>query len=81
MAGEPALTRAELVDMLAQLTDRSADEVSERVGSMELAWLVHGVEQRYGRRIDLTDDELLNIRTVSDAVTVLGAAVAAETDD
>lgn len=78
MTSSPTLTRAELVAMLAELTDRPADQVPERVGSMELAWLVHGVEQRYGQRLDLTDEQLLGIRTVSDAVTVLSAALAAD---
>lgn len=78
MTGQPELTRDELVGMLAALTDRPVEQVPERVGSMELAWLVHGVEQRYGRRIDLTDEQLLGIRTVADAVAVLGAALTAE---
>lgn len=79
MTGSPALTRDDLVAMLAELTDRPADQVPERLGSMELAWLVHGVEQRYGQRLDLTDEQLLGIRTVSDAVAVLGAALTADT--
>ncbi|MFY1674529.1 acyl carrier protein [Plantactinospora sp. WMMB334] len=78
MAGQPTLTRAELVAMLAELADRPADRVPERVSSMELAWLVHGVEQRYGKRLDLTDDQLVAIRTVTDAVAVLGAALTAD---
>lgn len=78
MTNPPALTRGALVEMLAELTDRPVDQVPERVGSMELAWLVHGVEQRYGQRLDLTDEQLLAIRTVSDAVAVLGAALTAD---
>jgi hypothetical protein len=77
MSGAPALARADLVTMLAELAGRPPEEVPERIGSMELAWLVHGVEQRYGLRLDLTDDELAGIQTVSDAVAVLGAAVTA----
>ena len=75
MTGGPGLDRVDLVGMLAELSGRPADEVPERVGSMEMAWLVHGVEQRYGRRVELTDDQLAGIQTVSDAVAVLGAAV------
>lgn len=81
MTTPPTLTRDELVAMLAELTDRPADQVPERVGSMELAWLVHGVEQRYGQPLDLTDEQLLAIRTVSDAVAVLGAALTADAHD
>jgi hypothetical protein len=80
MSAPPVLDRAVLVGMLAELGGRPADEVPERVGSLELAWLVHGVEQRYGRRLDLTDDELAGILTVSDATAVLGAALAADAD-
>jgi hypothetical protein len=42
---------------------------------MEVAWLVHQVEQRYGRQLDLDDDQLTRLRTVSDAVAVLGESV------
>ncbi|WP_018830026.1 hypothetical protein [Salinispora tropica] len=75
MAGEPALGRVDLVAMLAQLTDRPTD-VPERIGSMELAWLVHLVEQRSDRRLDLTDDQLAGIRTVDDALVVFQTALA-----
>ncbi len=33
---------------------------------MELAWLVHQVEQRYG--VELADDQLERINTIDDAV-------------
>ncbi|WP_025619238.1 hypothetical protein [Salinispora cortesiana] len=76
MAGQPDLGRGDLVAMLAQLTDRPTDQ-PERIGSMELAWLVHLVEQRHDRRLDLTDDQLAGIRTVDDALVVFQTALAA----
>ncbi len=76
MAGHPDLGRGDLVAMLAQLTHRSTDQ-PDRIGSMELAWLVHMVEQRYGRRLDLTDDQLAGIRTVDDALVIFQTALAA----
>lgn len=80
MTGQPDLGRADLLTMLAELTAKPADEVPDRVGSMELAWLVHLVEQRYGRQLDLTDDELAGIRTVDDALVVLRASLTAPAD-
>lgn len=66
--------------MLAELTAKPAAEVSDRIGSMELAWLVHLVEQRYERRLDITDDELAGIRTVDDALRVFRASLTASAD-
>jgi acyl carrier protein len=40
---------------------------------MELAWLVHQVEQRYA--VELDDDQLDRIRTIGDAVTVLAEVI------
>lgn len=59
--------RAEIVDWLAGLGERSGE--LERIDSMELAWLVHQVEQRYS--IELSDEHLDRIKTIDGAVTVL----------
>ncbi|MGW0214213.1 acyl carrier protein [Micromonospora chokoriensis] len=80
MGGQPDLGRADLLTMLAELAAKPAAEVSDRVGSMELAWLVHLVEQRYDRRLDLTDDELAGIRTVDDALAVFRASLTPSAD-
>jgi hypothetical protein len=80
MTGQPDLGRADLLTMLAELTAKPADEVPDRVGSMELAWLVHLDEQRYERELDLTEDDLAGIRTVDDALAVLRASLTAPAD-
>ncbi|MEU7971929.1 acyl carrier protein [Micromonospora sp. NPDC049089] len=80
MGGQPDLGRADLMTMLAELTAKPAADVSDRIGSMELAWLVHLVEQRYERRLDLTDEELAGIRTVDDALVVFQASLTASAD-
>ncbi|MGN9776887.1 acyl carrier protein [Micromonospora sp. H33] len=80
MAGQPDLGRADLVTMLADLTGRPTTDVPERIGSMELAWLVHLVEQRYDRRLDLTDDQLAGIRTVDDALAVFRTSLTVAAD-
>jgi acyl carrier protein len=69
----PPPGRAEIVDWLAALGDRRPGEVRERIDSMELAWLVHQVEQRY--ELELDDDQLDRIKTIDDAVTVLAEAL------
>lgn len=80
MGGQPDLGRADLLTMLAELSAKPATEVSDRIGSMELAWLVHLVEQRYDRRLDLADDELAGIRTVDDALAVFRASLNTSAD-
>ena len=66
--------------MLAELGTRGADSALERLSSMEVAWLVHQVEQRYDVELDLDDDELTRLRTVSDAVSLLDESVRARRD-
>ena len=65
------LGRDDVVAMLAGLGARRAEDVSEQIDSMELAWLLHQVEQRYGVRVDLDDNQLGRMATVSGAVDVL----------
>lgn len=63
---------AEVVAMLATYGERTPEEVPETVDSLELAWLIHQVEQRYGRPFDADDDALAEMTTVSAVVRVLG---------
>jgi hypothetical protein len=69
------LERADVVAMLAAFGDRRPDEVPEGLGSLEVAWLLHQVEQRYGVTLDLSDDELVRMSTVSNVVDVLREAM------
>jgi acyl carrier protein len=62
--------RAEIVAILAAFGDRPPEEVPESVDSMELAWLVHQLEQRY--ELVLGDEELARMETVADVLRVLG---------
>jgi acyl carrier protein len=64
--------REEVVAMLATYGERTPEEVPETVDSLELAWLIHQVEQRYGRPFDADDDALARMTTVSAVVRVLG---------
>ena len=63
----PPPGRDEIITWLTGLGERPPG--AERIDSMELAWLVHQVEQRYG--VELSDDQLERMATVDDAVAVL----------
>lgn len=56
--------------MLATYGDRQPEQVPEAIDSLELAWLIHQIEQRYGA-LDVDDDMLARMSTVSGAVDVL----------
>ncbi|MGW6685510.1 acyl carrier protein [Streptomyces sp. NPDC054961] len=68
--------REEVIALLAQHDECAPDAVGERIDSLQLAWLVHVVEERYGIRLDL-DEDLEAMDTVDGAVAVLGGALAA----
>ena len=61
--------------MLATYGDRSPEQVRERIDSLELAWLIHQVEQRHSVALDLDDDSLNEMSTLDGAATVLSRAL------
>jgi acyl carrier protein len=75
MTEQAAVGRDDVVSMIASLGDRSVDEVGDRVDSMQLAWLMHQVEQRYGVEIELNDGQFARMSTVDGAVEVLREAI------
>lgn len=68
MPGGPQ--RSDVVAMLATYGDRQPEQVPETISSLELAWLLHQIEQRYGE-LDLEDDKFVQMSTVTGAVEVL----------
>jgi hypothetical protein len=56
--------------MLATYGDRQPEQVPETIDSLELAWLMHQIEQRYGA-LDVDDDMIARMSTVTGAVGVL----------
>ncbi|WP_426514625.1 hypothetical protein ACPPVO_13985 [Dactylosporangium sp. McL0621] len=64
--------------MLATYGDRRDEDVAEGIDSLELAWLIHQLEQHYGTVLDLSDEELASMSTVDGAVAVL-AGLSAQT--
>jgi hypothetical protein len=67
----PAPDRAEVVEMLAAFGQRSVDEVPEQIGSLELTWLITKVEIEYGVTLELSDETLMSMTTVTTAVSAL----------
>jgi hypothetical protein len=60
-----------VIAVLAALGDRAAEEVTELIGSLELAWLVSQVEERYEATLELTDETVRQMSTVTGAVATL----------
>jgi acyl carrier protein len=56
--------------MLASYGDRQPEQVPEVIDSLELAWLIHQIEQRYGA-LDLDDDTITQMTTVNGVLSVL----------
>ncbi len=72
MTSQAPPDREAVVAMLATYRDRSPETVGEKLDSLELAWLVHQVEQRYALVHDVDDESLNRMSTVTGAVEVLG---------
>jgi acyl carrier protein len=64
------LQRSDVVAMLATYGDRQPEQVPEAIDSLELAWLIHQIEQRYGT-FDVDDDTIARMSTVTGVVDVL----------
>ncbi|RQX17115.1 hypothetical protein DDE19_12260 [Micromonospora ureilytica] len=60
------------MEILAEYHRRTADkEDADAIDSLELAWLIHQVEQRYGVELDPPDDTLLQMSTVDGVARLL----------
>jgi len=62
--------RSDVVAMLATYGERRPEQVPETISSLELAWLLHQIEQRYGE-LDIDDEMFVRMSTVTGAVEVL----------
>lgn len=67
--------RDEVITLLASFGQRSPDDVPEEIGSLELTWLVTKVEVHYGVTLDLSDETLAHMTTVTGAVSALRDAL------
>lgn len=68
--------RPDILAMLAQ-QDGQGPADDDRIDSLQLAWLLYQVEQRYQVELDLDDEQLALMDSVSRAVDVLAAALSA----
>jgi acyl carrier protein len=60
--------------------NRAPDEVTEEIGSLELAWLISQVEERYGTTLVFDDASLRQMMTVSGAVATIHQMLASVGD-
>ena len=72
--------RSEVIAILAVMGDRVPDEVTEEIGSLEMAWLISQVEERYATTLELDDDALRQMTTVSGAVATIHQMLAGTED-
>jgi acyl carrier protein len=73
-------SRADVIAVLAEMGDRATEDVTERIGSLELAWLVSQIEQRYDTTLELTDETVQQMATVTGAVITLRELLAGAGD-
>lgn len=73
--------REEVVAILARLGDRTPEEVTDAIGSLERAWLISEVEQRYGVTLELSDEVMAEMGTVPGAVVLLSRLLTGASDD
>lgn len=69
-------SRSDVVTMLAAFGQRTPEEVAEQIGSLELTWLITQIEVHYSVTLDLSDEELDQMSTISGAVTALAQVLA-----
>jgi hypothetical protein len=69
-ASMPGTRRPDVIAMLATYGDRRPEQVPEEIDSLELAWLIHQLEQRYGM-LDVDDDMITRMSTVTGVLDVL----------
>jgi acyl carrier protein len=74
VTGPASVSREDVLAILAESGNRPLDVVTEQIDSLGVAWLVHEAERRFGAPLQITDDLLEEMTTVTGAVRVLRAA-------
>ena len=70
----------EIAELLAGSVHGMPRADDELLSSLELAWLLHRVEVQYGVDVELGDEQLAEMSTVSRAATVLADVIAGARD-
>ncbi len=74
MSDSAPVSRETVISIITAHGNRPAETVSEQIDSLGVAWLVHEAEQSLNVPLDLTDELLDRMSTVTGAVEVLRAA-------
>lgn len=69
------LDRGHILEMLAAQQGRPAGLVPERIGSLDVAWLLHSIQEQFRVELDVSDADLVRMGTVTGAVEVLRKAL------
>ncbi|MEZ0093522.1 acyl carrier protein [Streptacidiphilus sp. EB129] len=80
MSADRPVDRDTVVSLLATFHNRAPGAVGERIGSLELTWLIHAAEQHYGICLDLSDAQLELMETVTGATAVLAESIGGAAD-
>jgi hypothetical protein len=70
-----SVSREDVLAILAESGTRPLDVATEQIDSFGVAWLVHEAQRRLGVPLQITDDLLAEMTTVTGAVRVLRAAL------
>ncbi|WP_211239405.1 hypothetical protein [Actinokineospora inagensis] len=79
-AAPARLSRQDVLEMVSGYRAQVSKGDSDDLDSLELAWLLHQTEQRYGVELDLEDADLSRMNTVAAAAEVLTELVGGRTD-
>jgi hypothetical protein len=76
MSQPQAPDRDEITGLLATLADCPREQVAERIGSLELTWLITRIEELHDVTLDLSDEALAGMTTIAGAAAAFGEAIA-----
>jgi len=80
VTGPAPVSRETVIGIIAGHRNQPAATVPEQIDSLGVAWLVHEAERLLRLPLELTDDLLEQMSTVTGAVEVLRRAQAGDSD-
>jgi hypothetical protein len=73
VTGPAPISREQVIAVIAETANRPPELVGEQIDSMGVAWLIDVAQRRWGIALDLSDELLEKMTTVTGAVEVLSA--------
>lgn len=73
-AADPESVQAHVITCLAEMGVPDASE-NTRISSLNLAWIIHRIEEANAREIELSDDQLEHARDVASLSAVLASVL------